>query len=1025
MNKLKSLIGKESDYNRQFVSVPKSNQEFEIFGRIKSIYQYPSKNDSNWNFDLETEEGNIMNCMLNYNIELSYHDNVHGYVKQIQSSNQIIHVFVKRPLVQIGTSEAAIKDFIKRTLIKTGCGDKMTDHIYVKLLEIAKIGKERELFRNGILKKKGYPIKPIDPSRNTNEGEIQYYICEMSREYQETRQNSCLAPLIESGLKPEQCKLLIEQWYLKRQLRKIKLFDLTVDELENNVKSLDELYNDLITNPYKVPFIDLSKADQINTMLNLQLEPNYRNAGEIVRYIFKYSIKNGAICINIRSVLRSFNYLGKLKELLQNEFEIVYFENDKDTFLYFKYYDKVEQDVADFISDMCIRNAEQYDSNLQSYIESICDEPSDSHVVKTVPMRNVNGKLVQTIIPYYIRKTLVPEQKNAIINSLNSVISFITGGAGTGKCLEPNTPIKMFSGEIKLCKDIAIGDQLMGDDLTPRNVRSICSGYDNMYKLKYDTDSYYICNNCHLVTIVRNNGIMYEIEAQHLINMDLKQFKLANSLTKQKYTFTIEKIEYGKYNGFEIDGNRRFLLGDGIITHNTSLLDEITNSLILNNVSFQLTAFMGAAVERMNKATDYKYQAATIHRLIAVQSSIKPFDIALIDEAGTVDTHLLYKFIKAFPNCKQIIFFGDVNQMPPIGVGRLIRQLVDSKRIPVFRLIDNHRIKKSLKQEEECREAGIVLDKKDKNNDAVILNNANWLIDEKRDLNVPFAFVEADGFTVIKEDLPEVQLKIIEHLLQGFKDEGVPEDKICVMCPYNKELIQINRIVQDIFRPDEIERIAHKSLYNRIEQKFESYEVKYRIDDRVMSTSTNNSAKIYNGTEGKIVEITNKACIIQFEHAKFMFAWAKDEEYRSRKNQYQEDIEDTNLSMLDIEHSFGSTINKYQGKEKEHCIIYIPKRVDYRGEISRFVTINSYYTAITRTQETVWTISSKEVLDVVTSTKEAYRAENLAYRLQKLRKSSIEDKVNKLTDPEYVSAIILEKEEEIEPQDFFDECPDW
>jgi DNA polymerase III delta prime subunit len=191
----------------------------------------------------------------------------------------------------------------------------------------------------------------------------------------------------------------------------------------------------------------------------------------------------------------------------------------------------------------------------------------------------------------------------------------ITGPTGSGKCLGYNTPVMMYSGKIKMVQDIMIGDQLKGDDNRPRTILSTCKGQEKMYKIKQSNANDYVVNESHILSLkfidqdpksvkpsqstFDYNGVKYknfetvDISVRDYICLPNKGVLIGYTmhhnpmfpLHAPKYRMgfsdiTVEEVgqdyyeqgpEYKDYYGFEIDGNHRFLLGDGTVTHNTTL----------------------------------------------------------------------------------------------------------------------------------------------------------------------------------------------------------------------------------------------------------------------------------------------------------------------------------------------------------------------------------------------------------------------------------------------------------------------
>lgn len=102
---------------------------------------------------------------------------------------------------------------------------------------------------------------------------------------------------------------------------------------------------------------------------------------------------------------------------------------------------------------------------------------------------------------------LKPKQEEAFSALVKGESIFLTGPAGTGKCLGFNTPIIMFDGTIKMVQDIKAGEIIMGDDSTGRTVLSIASGEDEMYKVTNRNGDSYVVNSAHILTFKVDNII--------------------------------------------------------------------------------------------------------------------------------------------------------------------------------------------------------------------------------------------------------------------------------------------------------------------------------------------------------------------------------------------------------------------------------------------------------------------------------------------------------------------------------------
>lgn len=96
---------------------------------------------------------------------------------------------------------------------------------------------------------------------------------------------------------------------------------------------------------------------------------------------------------------------------------------------------------------------------------------------------------------------LSEEQKTALYFFVEKKVYVITGAPGTGKCLGINTPVMMYDGSVKKVQDIVAGDLLMGDDSTPREVKNICRGRENLYKITPKKGDSYVVNESHILSL--------------------------------------------------------------------------------------------------------------------------------------------------------------------------------------------------------------------------------------------------------------------------------------------------------------------------------------------------------------------------------------------------------------------------------------------------------------------------------------------------------------------------------------------
>lgn len=263
------------------------------------------------------------------------------------------------------------------------------------------------------------------------------------------------------------------------------------------------------------------------------------------------------------------------------------------------------------------------------------------------------------------------------INTLRSLISknemthlIFYGPSGCGKCLGPGTPILMSDGTIKKVETITAVDQLMGDDHTPRQVLSICQGYDNMFKIIPSYGLVWSCNERHILclTNIRTNQIV-EISVhdylQKSVDWRLIHFMYRSPKRAHKYEiyvpFTIEPMGEGKYYGFELDGNGRFLLEDYTVTHNTSMILACAREMYgdqLNRYILELNASDDRGIETVRKKIpDFVKTSSNKIRLVILDEVD-----AMTNDAQSALRRVIEKYSK---NSRFCLICNNINKIIP------------------------------------------------------------------------------------------------------------------------------------------------------------------------------------------------------------------------------------------------------------------------------------------------------------------------------------------------------------------------
>lgn len=197
--------------------------------------------------------------------------------------------------------------------------------------------------------------------------------------------------------------------------------------------------------------------------------------------------------------------------------------------------------------------------------------------------------------------------------TLNLLMSVTNGG----KCLAKGTPVIMFDGTIKKVEDVVVGDVLMGDDLKQRSVLSLAQGREEMFTVTQKEGDSYTVNKSHILTLwnektKQNEDIeliaylaLSKSEQSHYLGVKVSDITGNKPQRLITTTIQVESVGEGDYYGFVIDGNRRFLLGDFTITHNTMMCHH----LIRRCVEMKIPAYV-SCVEDRYKSFMYKNMAS-------------------------------------------------------------------------------------------------------------------------------------------------------------------------------------------------------------------------------------------------------------------------------------------------------------------------------------------------------------------------------------------------------------------------------
>jgi exodeoxyribonuclease V alpha subunit len=348
-----------------------------------------------------------------------------------------------------------------------------------------------------------------------------------------------------------------------------------------------------------------------------------------------------------------------------------------------------------------------------------------------------------------------------------------------------------------------------------------------------------------------------------------------------------------------------------------------------------LAAPTGRAAKRMSDATGHT--ARTIHRLLEFSWQKGGFqrhegrpleaDVVILDEVSMVDTLLIHHLLKAVPSEATLILVGDINQLPSVGPGNVLRDIIHSERFPVIRLTEIFR---------QARESLIVVN-------AHRINRGR--IPETRDFGL-----DVGDFYFIEQDDPEQTLALVLSLVctripKRFRLD--PMSQIQVLAPMHKGILgteNLNRRLQNVLNPSGAE-------LTRGDRQF-------RVRDRVMQIRNNYEKEVFNGDIGQISAIRPEVQEVQvtFEGRPVTYGYA---------------------DLDEIVPAYAISVHKSQGSE--YPAVVIPIVPQHYLLLQR----NLIYTAVTRGERLVVMVGTKQALAMgVRNDRIARRYTNLADRLR-------------------------------------------
>lgn len=463
-------------------------------------------------------------------------------------------------------------------------------------------------------------------------------------------------------------------------------------------------------------------------------------------------------------------------------------------------------------------------------------------------------------------------------------------------------------------------NEQINEDLLKSKIQIIKIGEDEFV---YDRDIYKAEKSCAInLSRLQNEKYIFDVK----INEDFDAFSKEQEIAIK-----------------EAFNNMLLVITGGPGTGKTTIIKAICNILNENNLKFNLAAPTGRAAKRMQESTENV--AFTIHRLVGIkpESPIPEFneentldcDYVILDEASMIDIKLMDKLLKALSSKTALILVGDHNQLPSVGAGNVLKDILDTD-------IKAVKLKKIFRQ---AKESNIVVN-------AHKINDGLYPILNQK--NKDFFFINSNSKN-FQNDL----LDLVKNRLPNYYKLD-PINDIQILAPSKKSLWGIVNI-NDICQKELNKNPNSIKINNRI----------FKLGDKVMQVRNNYELEslnpdnfddgVYNGDIGRIIDIDKN-----MESLKVEFYDGNIVSYK------KEDVKDLDLS-------YAITIHKSQGSEFD-CVL-IPMMPASFMLLNR----NLLYTAITRAKKLVILLGEKKILkQMVRNNNESKRLTNLSFWIKEL-----------------------------------------
>ncbi len=495
-----------------------------------------------------------------------------------------------------------------------------------------------------------------------------------------------------------------------------------------------------------------------------------------------------------------------------------------------------------------------------------------------------------------------------------AIIYILRHNLGNGHTFIPMNKLMPAAGNLLECEQLIIesGIERLAEKGSITN-EHICGENAVYLKESHKTEDFL----SHYLTLTYLSKYEYDFNVNDLID----EIERSAGLTYSK--LQKDAIYYAATNGFMV-------LTGGPGTGKTTTVRGILEVFEALGLETVLAAPTGRAAKRLSELC--MRDATTIHRLLEAgylpmegnlgfaRNEHNPIDadVVILDEVSMVDIFLIQSLLKALKAGTRLILVGDYDQLPPVGPGNFLRDIITSEVFPVVELAEVFR----------------------QSSKSMIVTNAHKI----NHGIVPQSATKDGDFFIMKkkgQEIVETVVSLCKDRLPSFY--GINPDQIQVISPAKHKGVgtaMLNRMLQEALNPKDD---------NKTEKRFG--DLIFRTGDKVMQIRNNYELTFYkdeddeigqgifNGDVGRILYIDDdeKVLVIQFDDKIYKYPYEM---------------------LTDLELSYAMTVHKSQGSEFDAVVLVIPETAP-----KKLLTRSILYTAITRAKSLLVLISTNEVIE--------------------------------------------------------------